>query len=512
MMIINRLNWFVYVLLVVLPPILSAEAGDRVDREFPGAGYAHSDRRDFYVYIPESYDGQNQVPMVMVLHGCHQSRNTIFDEFGWDELAERHGFIVVAPDISTNDLMRNPKCWGYWEEMEIHQGAGEVEDLHSIGLQVEQEWRIDPDHRHITGLSSGGFMANAAAIAHNEYWASAGVHSGGGYSETASTYSLTCANPRESSGVFRSPTEIVADMRDELDDAYGIPVMLIHSINDCSVGYGVEGDPGQWGGLTANREAWRAVNGGSLAATSDCSRDGIDCRHKKFGTVTRSTVEVVRLEGMIQDTDAGKGHYWSGGKHDGQWTKSRGPRAAALFWDFFRRHPRLDCDGCPATPRGLRVTRIGHRDVTLSWDPNSETDIIRYRLYRNDRPVASDPIPDPTYSDSDLRPGETVTYVVKAVNEEHIESLGSAPLTVQTHDRPGCRSYHHTVAAHVAHGRAYADERCRHWWCWLWPWPTTTGYYAKGSGDYLSNDGSARVILYTMDDDHFGTSGCDVLE
>jgi len=508
MVIIKCLNWLNYAVLGVMLMLVSVEAGERVDREFPGAGYSYSDRRDFFVYIPDSVDGHNTVPMVMVLHGCHQSRSTIFDEFGWDELADQHGFIVVAPDISTSDLMRNPKCWGYWESKEIHQGQGEVEDLHRIGMQVEQEWHIDPDRRHITGLSSGGFMANAAAVAHHEYWASAGVHSGGGYSESAGTYSLTCANPRESSGHFRSPSAIAADMRNEMGEHFEIPMMLVHSVNDCSVGYGVEGDPTQWGGLTSNRDAWLAVNGGTLYATMDCSREGIDCRHQKFGTENRSTVEVVRIEGLIQGTDAGKGHYWSGGKRDGQWTRSRGPKAAALFWDFFHRHPRPGCDGCPAAPTGLRATRVGHRDATLSWDPNIETDVIGYHLYRNAHAVASEPIRATTYTDADLQPGETVTYVVKAVNDEGIESLGSAPLTVQIHDDPGCRSYIGSISEHVAKGRAYRKEQCRHWWCWIWPWPKTTGYYAKGSDDYLGDDSSVSVVLYATNAAYFSTDAC----
>ncbi len=107
-----------------------------------------------------------------------------------------------------------------------------------------------------------------------------------------------------------------------------------------------------------------------------------------------------------------------------------------------------------------------------------------------------------------MKPGTTFTYIVKAVDDAGIESLGSTPLVVQTHNVPDCKSYSGTIAHHMDQDRTYMEERCRHFWCWIWPWPKTTRYYAKGSGDDLGEDNSIRVILYTKDDENFSTSAC----
>jgi poly(hydroxyalkanoate) depolymerase family esterase len=501
--------WFWYAVIYIIFSGTAVRAGELVDRDFEPQNYEYSDHRDFYVYVPDSYDGETAVPMVMVLHGCHQNRDTIINEFGWDEVAEAQGFILVAPDISTNDLGRFPHCWGYWEDKEIHQGGGEVEDLHRIGLQVEQEWRIDANRRHIAGLSSGAFMTNAAAVAHNEYWASAGIHSGGGYQESAATYSGFCETPRESSGSFNPPETIAADMRAEFDDDYTIAVMLVHSTNDCAVGYGVEGDPLQWGGLTSNRDAWLTVNGGALFATVDCTRDGVSCSHYKYGAPQRSTVEVVSMVGLIEGTDAGKGHYWSGGKADGQWTKTQGPKAAELFWDFFQRHPRLACATCPAPPTALRATDVAETSVSLSWNANSESNLIGYRLYRDGSLVRPEPITPPIYTDTGLEPAKTYRYHVTAVNSDDEESLPSNHVSVQTEGTARCRSYSGTITEHVAQKRAYSEEKCIGWWCWFWPWPKVDAYYATGSDESLGTDANARVTLYTVDDENFSTTDCN---
>lgn len=484
-------------------------AGEWVDRDFSPQSYPNSDHRDFLVYVPSNYDHQTIVPMVMVLHGCQQTHHTVKNEFGWEQLAEQHDFILVVPDISTSDPFRNTQCWGYWEPKEIHQGSGEVEDLLHIGMQVEQKWHIDPNRRHIVGLSSGGFMANAAAVAHNEYWASAGVHSGGGYNESVRTYAAYCHTRRASSGQFKSPVEIAADMRAERDNNYTIPMMLIHSQNDCSVGYGVEGDPSQWGGLTSNRGAWLSVNGGTLFSTTDCTRDGIECRHQKFGSSGRSTLEVVRINGMIAGTEDDKGHYWSGGHSEGRWTKTPGAKAAGLFWNFFQHHPRRPCATCPVAPWGLMATQVDSERVALSWHSNPEVNMAGYFLYRNGLKVSSNPIPLARYEDTRLQQATTYTYVVTAINGAGDEGPFSSPLSVQTCGTLTCRSYDASLEVHTTKARAYKEEKCIDWWwCGFWPWPKKTAFYATGSQTYLGHRSSSAVTLYTMDGQNFDTQAC----
>ncbi len=485
-----------------------AQAGTLEDLDFSPQSYHDSDHRDIYVYVPGTYDGSQVLPMVMVLHGCHQDRDTIVSEFGWDELADQQGFILVAPDISTSDLRRFSNCWGYWEEDEIHQGGGEVEDLHRIGMQVERQWRIDPDRRHIAGLSSGGFMANAAAVAHNEYWASAGIHSGGGYDEDAETYSGYCQNPREASGTFKSPATIAASMRAEIDNSYPIPVMLLHSKNDCSVGYGVEGDPMQWGGLTSNREAWLMVNGGPLVSSTDCSRNGIACDHRKFGSDDRSTVETIVFEGLIHGTDGDKGHYWSGGEANGRWTKTRGPKAAALLWDFFNHHPRGGCAACPAAPTGLSMTRIDEQEVALAWNANTESDLAGYHLYRDWAKLTTDPIPLPRHTDTGLQQARAYTYQITAVNAAGQQSRLSEPVHIITLGVQTCRTFTTTIFEHLSRGRAYVKLECAGFFCRFPFWPKTTVYYAIGSDHRLGSDPSEEVTLHTLDGETFSTSDC----
>src|SRR5260370_38230606 len=95
----------------------------------------------------------------MVLDGCRQAEVNMINETRLKDLAERDNFIVVYPYITCYDGLRDTNCWGFFLDQHIPKGAGEVEDLPQIALEGEAEFKIDPQRRDVTGLSSGAGMS-----------------------------------------------------------------------------------------------------------------------------------------------------------------------------------------------------------------------------------------------------------------------------------------------------------------------------------------------------------------
>lgn len=164
------------VLAVLLVLASTTYAGQTDSYTLPQQSYSQSRARQYKVYVPDNVS--SPAPMVMALHGCKQTNNDVLNDWGMKEAADRFGFILVAPFITSYDGLRNENCWGFWFDHHRHEGAGEVEEIHQIGLQVEANYNIDPVRRFITGLSSGGAMTTVAAVTHNEYWAAAAPASG----------------------------------------------------------------------------------------------------------------------------------------------------------------------------------------------------------------------------------------------------------------------------------------------------------------------------------------------
>ncbi len=316
-------------LIIALMVSDAASAGQLERKLFLAESYAGSRDRQYQVFVPTSYAGQ-AVPMVMVLHGCLQTELNMISETGFRDLAERDGFIVVYPFITSYDGLRSTNCWGFFLNNHIHAGAGEVEDLHQIALQVEAEFNIDPNRRYVTGLSSGAGMTVALAVAYSEYFAAAGAVAGLPYSETSSSVGFVCANP----GQFKTISDVVSAMRAEQsrdEEQRPVPMMVIHSRNDCTVNI--------TGGRNI-RDTWlsRYNVGGTAIETANCDNEGVACTHQKYGLPDRSVVETVFYEGEPGDFIGKGSHYWVG-DNDGEFANSTGPSASSLLWEFFRQHP-----------------------------------------------------------------------------------------------------------------------------------------------------------------------------
>ena len=310
-----------------------ADAGRIEQKSFMKKSYPGSRDRQYKVFVPSGHTGQSPVPMVMVLHGCGQTEVNMINETRFKELAERDNFVVVYPFITSFDPLpqRASNCWGFFIDEHIHEGAGEVEDLYQMALEVEAAFKIDPNRRYVTGLSSGAGMAVDLAVAHSEYFAAAGSVEGLPYSETSSSVAfLGCSVP----GRFKPVSAVVAAMRAEQsrpDEQRPIPIMAIHARNDCKVNLT---------GSESIRDSWLSRYGINEVAfaTTDCAAEGVACTHKKYGLPRRSVVETVFYEG---DRGFNGAHYWVGDS-SGQFANPNGPSASELLWTFFKSHPFAD--------------------------------------------------------------------------------------------------------------------------------------------------------------------------
>src|SRR5258708_39654910 len=173
----------------------AASAGELRQKLFMAKSYSGSRDRQYQVFVPTTYTGKDAVPLVMVLHGCRQTEANMINETRFKDLAERDNFVVVYPFITSYDGMRDTNCWGFFLDQHIHKGAGEVEDLHQIALEIEAELKIDPNRRYVTGLSSGAGMSVALAVAQSAYFAAAGSAEALPYSGTSPAVGFVCANP-----------------------------------------------------------------------------------------------------------------------------------------------------------------------------------------------------------------------------------------------------------------------------------------------------------------------------
>lgn len=474
MRVTKHVDWgslLVFLGLLILSTSYSPQsAAGRLETAALSALSYHGSRdREYQVYIPDGYTGAGPVPMVMVLHGCKQTQANMVRETRFRELADSHTFIVVYPFVTTypRSERRNLNCWGFWFDQHIHEGAGEAEDLYQIALAVESRFNIDPKRRYVAGLSSGGAMSVVMAVAQSEYFAAAGAVAGLPYSETSSSVGFVCANP----GVFKPVGRVVAAMEAEQATSAEqeiIPLMVIHSTNDCTVNKRAS---------ERIRDSWirRYGTDPTPYETTDCTREGVSCVHKKFGVAGRSTVETVFYRGESGGLIGSGSHYWVG-DNDGEFANPDGPSATELLWAFFVRHPR--------------------EDETCS-DGNSAPIIALRGESRIDLRVG-EPFVDPGATASDAEDGDISEDIV-VTGSADTNSRGTSRISYNVSDSKGCRASETTRTVIVSDCREWTETNVEHaaagraTGCWFW------FYCAQGSGDYLGFWGGTKTTVRNED-------------
>lgn len=329
--------------------------GTVVSKTMTKKSYNQSRDRNYKIYVPKSYNGSTAVPMVIALHGCSQTQDTVLQEWDLELLADTNNFILVAPFITTYDGTRNQNCWGFWFDHHIHKGAGEVEDIKQIGMQVEGLYKIDPNRRYLLGLSSGGGMTVAGAVAQNTYFAAAAASAGLAYGETASSVKLNSFT----TPTFETPETTAASMNAEMgSNKRQIPFMVVNNnVDDVVLKQAALNI------TAAHLIVWGTGKTQAPSSTVDCAFEGVSCTHKKWTNANGTIVEQVLYNGS---SSAGtRGHYW-GGDDTGTYAYATGPSTSKIMWEFLKTKSLSGGGGTTTTTSGGTTTTTATTTTTTA--------------------------------------------------------------------------------------------------------------------------------------------------
>jgi poly(hydroxyalkanoate) depolymerase family esterase len=288
---------------------------------FRARAYPGSRTRLYLVHVPRGTILRRSRPLVVVLHGCHQDNRDIEHISGFNQLADRHGFLVAYPFVTSYRGLRNRNCWGWWFDREIHAGSGEVEDLWQIIEEIKCHYAVDHRRIHVTGLSSGAGMAVAMMVAHADKIASGAAVAGVPYAEKAESVRHAFNRfPRH-----RPIAACVEAMQAEMGESpRTVPIHIVHSENDATIDIqSAKILRDSWGHCfdADTQHAYKVTNGQVGSASWEHSR-------YRNGS-GKSVIETMFLEGP--------GHGWYGG-NPGNHSFPDAPDIKRSIWKFFVTH------------------------------------------------------------------------------------------------------------------------------------------------------------------------------
>jgi len=161
---------------------------------------ASLDERGYGLYIPSTYDenGDNDLPLLIALHGFGDTWENFYPGTGFIPLAEQENFIVAFPQGYLNQW--NDGTRGDHEE-------DDVQILRDLVERVDRDYRVDLDRVYLVGFSNGGMMVFRAG----------------------------CEAPDLFAGIASVAGTLLSQQATECPEEAQLPVLMIHSVDDMTV-------------------------------------------------------------------------------------------------------------------------------------------------------------------------------------------------------------------------------------------------------------------------------------
>ena len=283
--------------------------------------------RSYKLYIPSGYIGQ-EVPLVVMLHGCTQSPNDIAAGTQMNMLAEEHIFLVAYPAQAQGANMN--KYWNWFKASDQQREQGEPSLVAGITRQVIDEYKVADGQVYVAGMSAGGAMAAIMAEAYPDLYAAVGIHSGLAPGAAHDMPSAFTAMHQGGPGTLRRevPTPTATG-----ESARIVPAIVFHGDHDKTV------HPRNADHLLEHYCAAK-ITGSRDEAGGSRPRGKVRQGQVPGGhAYTRATYRDVRGRAIVERwTVHGLGHAWSGGSSSGSYTDPRGPDASAEMVRYFNEH------------------------------------------------------------------------------------------------------------------------------------------------------------------------------
>lgn len=259
--------------------------------------------RYYWLFRPAGVRFGEKLPLLVMLHGCHQDAKSFAASTRMNRLAARERFLVLYPEQPR--LANAQGCWN-WFDTRSGAATDEADWILRAVDQVGVFYAADRERTAVAGLSAGASMAALLATRHPRRFKAVAMHSGVPPGTAHSAASAVGAMQGR-----RVPVDVT-----QADD--WPPLLVIHGDAD---------------GVVSARNADAAAQlwaqaAGAVAGDAREARRGrrYPMRVTQFKRTRRLVATLVQVDGL--------GHAWSGGAARQRFSDAGGPDASRLVWRF----------------------------------------------------------------------------------------------------------------------------------------------------------------------------------
>lgn len=138
------------------------------------------DTREYYVHVPQNYDGKTAFPVVFMLHGTSGDGEKFYNISGWKELGEVENILTVFPSswhhcIFDDGVQKNTTKWNVYPGSFTYCSGeiprDDIKFLRKVVAELEASFKVDSSRIYLAGFSNGGQMAYRCAVEMSDIFA-----------------------------------------------------------------------------------------------------------------------------------------------------------------------------------------------------------------------------------------------------------------------------------------------------------------------------------------------------
>jgi polyhydroxybutyrate depolymerase len=338
--------------------------------------------RHFLIYVPQVYNADEAVPLVINLHGytSNSLEQKLYTQFM--PIADSANFILVYPDGTLDSGGTT-----YWNSFGLDGGVDDVGFINDLIDYLQSQYNIDSNCIYATGMSNGGYMS----------------------------YELACQLSNRVAAIASVTGSMTSLQTGDCNQVHPTPVMQIHGTADGTVPY-----DGNFGSISIESlvDFWVQFNQCDASPVFEAlpnanTSDNCTAEHYIYANgLANSSVEFYKI--------IGGDHSWPGAPININ-TTNQDFNASAEIWRFFSQYKLDELQvGVPAIQTEA-VVKVFPNPSQGSFVVNNNQLLDRMELYdAMGRLLLQVEKPDNNYELKDLLSG---CYVLKVMAGQKIKTL-----------------------------------------------------------------------------------------
>jgi poly(hydroxyalkanoate) depolymerase family esterase len=300
---------------VVRPVTRTRTPQPEVGAWISGLSLGATGARRFRLYQPPDIGPDEQLPLMVMLHGCGQNANTFAASTRMNRVAQRERFLVLYPE---QDRLANAQgCWGWFATA----SGRAFSEAASIMKAIDQVCLLHPVDSHrvaVAGMSAGASMAALLVTRHPGRFKALVMHSG---IPPGTAHSGLSALHAMHGHLPTLPLIATTPLAMAFNSFNWPPLLVIH------------GDADE---VVSPHNGRAAVQAWADAALAQAGTPRNVQRGKRHGMTVTDFLRRGRTVATLA-TVSGLAHAWSGGAAGQPYSDAHGPDASRMAWAFAAR-------------------------------------------------------------------------------------------------------------------------------------------------------------------------------